>query len=63
MFRLVVDAMVDINHIGFMTNSQAAQLRNEITEIARQLETAKTKAEVRCLKQALRNREVRLTEG
>ena len=46
-----------------MTNGQANELRHEIAEIARQLETAKTKAEVRCLKEAIRNREVRLSEG
>lgn len=46
-----------------MTNQQAAALRNQINPLAAELETCKTKAETRCVKQSIRAAEERLSRG
>ncbi len=46
-----------------MTTQQANALRTQINHLAAELETCKTKAETRCVKQSIRAAEKRLTEG
>jgi hypothetical protein len=46
-----------------MTTQQAKALRNKINALALDLELANSKAEVRCIKEAIRAAEIELTNG
>ena len=46
-----------------MANAQATNLRNRINQLAAELGTCTTKAQVRCIKESIRAAETQLTEG
>lgn len=50
-------------HAPLMTTQQANALRNQINHLAAELESCKTKAETRCIKQTIRSAEERLSRG
>ena len=49
-------------YLQIMNAAQAKALRNQINQLATQLETASTKAQARCIKQSIRSAEKQLTE-
>lgn len=50
-------------HYPLMTTQQANALRTQINHLSAELETCKTKAEKRCVKQSIAAAEKQLTEG